>query len=279
MQHDVTVMGSLYCKNPVGSSPHSAFFLVRNTEGKSSDLKNYWVDFKSWKRSKTQLRDTQFTYYYELPGVYFPVLGYKGKALDTTRVVLNSDGWEVTAELEHDSLRVYPVAMHAPSFSNPPTVSSSAVYHAGVDTLKTFFLNYAWVKETGIQADNMEFSVDLKTSPNRPGVRCSQVNLVLYGERDKHYITLIKPQCSSWAHYKFSELEKDGERDDLRAFGHDLTAGRNVRVRIKNQMVFIFLENKQIFTTRYERPIGRLLGINIMFSGIGKISSPTWVSL
>lgn len=265
----------LICANPTGISPHSAIFNLHALDNEKINPKEFSIDFKSWRGKRTKWKDTLMSFYYEKPGVYFPVLYKDDKPIDTGRIILNTQGWEVTAQMQHDTTRLYPIVQRNATVFQPPEIDIMDIYRAGVDTLKTFFCHYSYVKPFSLSADNMSLTADIKTSPSRPGIRCSQVDVTVYGEKDFHRFTLIKPECISWSIYKFSEIVKNGQSDDLRELGHDLTKGKEINLVIKNRTISVSLDSELTFRTEYQKNIGNLIGIDFMFSGVGEINNLT----
>lgn len=264
----------LLCLNPEGKSPHSAIFKL-NIKGKLSDkLSNFIIDFADGSLKRSNFSDSIANHYYETPGRYFPLLYHKNAVIDTAYVYLQSKGWDIISTMQNDSTRVYPILKKI-SAAHDYHVTSREVLDAGVDTSKTFFVSFANVRPTAISADNFEFSAYITTSAERPGVRCSQVDLVVYGEHDKHFLSIIKPECTVWSSYKFSEVQKMGAKDDLREFGHDLTNGGQVKLRVENQKVVLLIDDKEIFKTKYHIPIGKLMGFKVIFAGIGSFKNFT----
>lgn len=264
---------SLFCTNATGHSPHSALFKLRSKDNNPIKLTEYQIDFKNWKKGKDRWKDSTISCYYEKAGVYYPILYHNGIAIDSTQVVLLSKGWEVTVQAQHDTLRLYPILQSDQDLSQPPIVSIQNIHSAGVDTVKTFFTNFSYVKPDNISADNLRIEADIQASQSRPGVRCSQADITIYGKENAHYFSLMKPECISWSYYKFGEIIKNGKNDDLSEFGHDMVQKRKLRVDILQQQVHIYLDNKLIFNTTYTKSIGQFMGLNFMFGGIGRIEN------
>ncbi|WP_343556366.1 hypothetical protein [Sphingobacterium sp.] len=263
---------TLICINPKGTSPHSAIFKLATEEKVNFNNAEYTISFRDWKRGKDLFSDSTMTYYYEIPGVYYPTLLYKNKVIDTSLVYLQTVGWEVTAQSQYDTTRVFPI-MGLKKDSNPiPKVDIKDILSSGVDTLRTFFTIYSYIKPTTISGDNMHFAAFVSTSPERPGVRCSKVDITIFGEHDYHYLSIMKPACSTWSYYKFSELGQSGQSSDLRAINHDLSQGGKIDIQIKNKNVKMFINEKEVLNTSYKTSIGKVLGVNITFSGIGRFS-------
>lgn len=259
----------LVCVNPIGSIPHSAIFKLQGKGESVDSLGNFSIQFGDGKIKRTSLTGLMLNHYYEAPGRYYPLLFYKNKVIDSAYVYLQTEGWAVTGENPTDTTRVYPVSIPGFDTKKKLFITAKAASHAGIDTLHTFFISFTNAKPTQINGDNFEFSAQLKTSANRIGVRCSQVDISIYGEKDKHAFSIIRPECTVWTRYHFSENMKDGNQDDLRAFGHDLSKGGMLKLHIKNKVVNLFINNKPVYNTQYEKSIGRVMGVKILFSGLG----------
>ncbi|TWI17186.1 hypothetical protein IQ31_03922 [Sphingobacterium siyangense] len=264
---------TLSCLNPTGITPHSAIFKLKSKESLQDSLRNFSIEFGDGRPMKPFL-SSMLSHYYQMPGRYYPKLMHKNKAIDTGYVYLQTKGWSVTGTNQFDTVRVYPIA--TPNITNKQqaiAVSAVDAFKAGVDTLRTFFISFSNIKPTHINGDNYELSFQLHTSENRTGVRCSQIDVNIYGELDQHRFNIFKPECTVWTRYQFSENKKHGEQNDLRAFGHDFTQGGSLTLRVVNKRVSLLINNHEVYATNYNKSIGRVMGINIMFSGIGQFEN------
>lgn len=254
--------------NTVGKTPHSALFTLK-PKSKSAD-DNFTINFKDHRVATAKFNRSVLTHYYELPGVYYPTLNLKEKPIDTGLVILNTNGWTATISTPADTSRVYPVELKD---NSPMALTMADIYRAGIDTSNTFYTHYANIKPTTINGDNFSFSGDLQTSPNRAGIRCSQVTLQFFGQTDYHALRIIKPECVSWTYYKFGEKSEQGEKSDLRALGYDLTTGKNIKISVSQKQVKVYINHNLIFKTSYTQRIGNLSGLSIAFAGLGKINN------
>ncbi|WP_316794508.1 hypothetical protein [Pedobacter frigoris] len=264
----------LVCLNPNGINPHSALFRL-DAKNKLGDKPSaFSIDFGDGRKRKRFVSEDLINHYYEMPGRYYPVLYYgDNKIMDTTSVYLQTQGWTATASVPKDTTRVYPIEKDVFEQNNTYAVTPIEVRSAGVDTSSTFFIYFANVKPTEISGDNFELNADVKTSHNRQGVRCSQLDLVIYGEFDRHFLAIIKPECVAWSSYGFSENQKDGGTSDLRDLGHNLSGGANLKLRVVNKKASLYIDNKLVFHTSYNKPIGKVMGVKIIFSGIGEFKN------
>ncbi|MCX2452572.1 hypothetical protein OQX61_14945 [Pedobacter sp. PLR] len=263
----------LSCLNPEGQTPHSAIFKLKAAGELPDSLQHFTINFSDVRWKTADFRDSLVNHYYEVPGRYYPVLYHKKKALDTGYVYLQTKGWTATASVQNDTTRVYPILGNNLMANRPIKVSARAALSAGTDTTRTFFVAFANVKPSRINGDNFELSGNFTTSPIRAGVRCSQVDIFVFGEKDKHSLGIIKPECAAWTFYQFSEHSKEGQKYDLRPLGHDLTKGGHVQLRVADKKVSLMINGSEVFKTSYNKPIGKIMGVKIIFAGIGQFDN------
>ena len=259
------------CKNPVGENPHSAEFIFELPQKFSGDTANFKVNFDDGRIEKKEMPGTLFTYYYEIPGRYYAVLKYNDRPIDTACVYLKTNGWTATASMMHDTTRVYPVNSNHLFKNDELSVSAHELFRAGVDTNRTFFVHFVNAKPLNINGDNFELTANVTTSPLRPGVRCSQVNIEVYGEKSEHAVEVIKPGCVTWANLRFSEIFVNGKTTDLSSIGADLSHGGIIKLRVADKKVNLFVNDKLSYQTAYHFPLHKIYGIKISFSGIGTV--------
>ncbi|HEX5170844.1 MAG TPA: hypothetical protein VFW11_16835 [Cyclobacteriaceae bacterium] len=59
-----------------------------------------------------------------------------------------------------------------------------------------------------------------------------------------------------------------GKKNDLSSFGFDVRNWNNVKIEVKNKVVKISVEEKEVFTTSYERPGGLIRGMGFGSNGV-----------
>lgn len=264
----------LVCKNPLGENPHSAIFQVEGAAPLPDPAAALHLDFGDGKPvARVDAFNHPYTHYYEKPGRYFAVLRQGKRSLDTATVYLPTKGWTATANMMHDTTRVYPIEIPNLFKNSQRRVSAAQAARAGIDTNRTFFIEFVNAQATAIDGDNFELTTRLTTSPTRAGVRCSQVGLTVWGESRLHQFDVMKPGCVYWADMQFSEQFKSGQREDLSFLGADLRAGGTLKLRVVNQRVRLFINDRPVYETRYAQPLKRIYGVNLQFSGVGTVHS------
>lgn len=263
----------LLCKNPEGGNPHSAVFVLRNFSQVSELSNEYSIDFGDNDRTQLNAKDSMYSHYYEVPGRYFAVLKKAGTALDTVPVFLHTSGWTATANMMYDTTRVYPI--EAPGlFSNGyNSISAAEIGRAGVDTNRTFFVDFINAHLSGIDGDNFELVADVKASPPRPGVRCSQVRVTVFGDSSNHMVDIMKPGCVHWSKLQFSEIRTDGRSEGPDFLGADLTAGGTIGIKVVNRRATLLINGRKVYENSYQKPLRHIYGLDIMFAGVGTLRS------
>ncbi|RYY18551.1 MAG: hypothetical protein EOO04_23760 [Chitinophagaceae bacterium] len=262
---------SFSCKNPEGKNPHSAVFTFQVNKSFTGDINKFSINYGDGRPERPVKNGVVFTHYYEIPGRFFAVLKYDGQPLDTIPIYLRTKGWTATATVERDTMRVYPVAADSLFVYQHLSASAPALQHAGVDTTKTFYVEFVNTQPTNISGDNFELSCRLASSEERPGVRCSQIMTVVYGEKSYHKLFLMKPGCEAWTNLTFSEFYRDGREDDLNFLAADFSQGGNLKLRIENKNVRVILNGVEVYNAQYKLPLGNVYGVKIAFAGVGRI--------
>ncbi len=268
---ETDVSAQLICRNPLGENPHSAVFDLRRPTTDHADI--YQILFGDGKKRIMAPADSVYTHYYEQPGRFFAVLQRNGQPVDTATIYLPTKGWTATASMMHDSSRVYPIETPNLFANGRRSVSAPEAAHAGVDTNRTFFIEFINSQLTHIDGDNFELTTFVKTSSNRAGVRCSQVGVTVWGESSQHSFDVMKPGCVHWTELQTSDVYTSGQHDDLSFLGADLSAGGTLKLEVIDKYARIFINNRKVYEVRYTKPLKQIYGVNILFAGIGKINS------
>lgn len=175
--------------------------------------------------------------------------------------------------MTHDTTRVYPIDVPNLLSRNKRSISAIEADRAGIDTTRTFFVEFDNVQPTTLDGDNFELITRVTTSPTRPGVRCSQISLVVWGESSAHSFDVMKPGCAYWSNVQFSERIKTGRRDDVSFLGADLRAGGTLKLRVTDQQAHLFINDRLAYKTRYTTPLRRIHGVRMLFAGVGVVHS------
>ncbi|GAB2673268.1 hypothetical protein GCM10027036_28390 [Flavihumibacter cheonanensis] len=273
MKDDRILQGSvrLLCLNPEGANPHTALFKLQTEQEEMTTSGGFSIDFNDGKSKRAIQPGELLNHYFEMPGVYYPILYYNNQPIDTSRVSLQSNEWTATASILRDTTRVYPISADDIRQNDNLQVTPPALFASGIDTNKTFLVSFYRGDSSGKSGDNFKLTIKLKTSRDRPGVRCSQVWTKIFGDQYYHEVLILKPGCTNWSTVGFSEKRFYGGSSDLRSLGVDLSDGGEIQILVKDKKAAVYTNGKQIFTTNYAKSIGTIQGIGINFSGTGSI--------
>lgn len=266
----------LVCENPVGDVPHTAVFKLKDTLGKISNHA-FQVDFLDEALPATIKSGTKVTKFFRNPGVVYATLSYKGKPVDTVSVLLKTNGW--VANSGNDTSRAYPINNLKPLDPSNIYVTTVQLDSAGLNLSASFLVGFSNIKKTNINGDNFDFSCKVFAEQNRPGTQCVETTLLILGEHDRHVIRLFRKSCVAFAEYKFAENRVLGAEEFLGNLAFDPENGGKIRLKVDNKVASIFLNDKEVLTTTYKQSIGKVMGIKILFGGIGKAISPSLIDL
>ncbi|PTS98692.1 hypothetical protein DBR11_14170 [Pedobacter sp. HMWF019] len=262
---------NLICENPFGSVPHTAVFKLTSKTNFDKN-KEFQVDFLDEAQRTDINGDRKITKFFRNPGVVYATLLYHNKPIDTTAVFLLTKGW--VANSGNDTSRAFPIAGLKPLNSNNIYVSPKQLDSAGLDISKPFLIGFSNVKPSNISGDNFSFSCKVFAEQSRPGIQCIETTIIILGEKHRHLLKLFRKSCIAFSEYKFSENRRTGSEQFLGALAFDPEHGGTVGINIENKKVAVILNGKKVLSTKYERSVGKVMGIKILFNGIGKIISP-----
>ena len=261
----------LVCENPFGSVPHTAVFALKSDRSFDKE-EEFRLDCMEEALPATITGNDKITRFFKNPGVVYVTLYRHDKPIDTVSVCLQTKGW--VANTGNDTSRAYPIADLRPLDPKNITVSAAQLDSAGLDTKKPFLIGFSNIHPSEISGDNFSFSTKVFAEQNRPGVQCIETTIIILGEKDRHLLTLFKENCVALSRYTFSELKAVGSEEFLGNLAFNAANGGEITLTVKNKVVTVMLNGKKALTTKYQKSIGKVMGVKILFSGIGKAVSP-----
>jgi hypothetical protein len=261
----------LVCENPFGRVPHTAVFVLKSDRSFDKE-EEFRLDCMEEALPASITGNDKITRFFKNPGVVYVTLFRHDKPIDTVSVCLQTRGW--VANSANDTSRAYPIANLRPLDPKNIAVSAEQLDSAGLDTKRPFLIGYSNIHTSDISGDNFSFSTKIFAEQNRPGVQCIETTIIILGEKDRHLITLFKENCVALSRYTFSELKAVGSEEFLGNLAFNAANGGEIALSVENKVVTVKLNGKKALTTKYQRSIGKVMGIKILFSGIGKAISP-----
>ncbi|QNN40402.1 hypothetical protein [Pedobacter roseus] len=261
----------LICENPFGNVPHTAVFKLKS---KLPHIGNeeFKIDFMDEALQTPISGKKEIAKFFRNPGVVYATLLYHDKPIDTISVYMQTKGW--VANSGNDTSRAFPIA--GLKALNPKNiyVSKEQLDSAGLATNKPFLVGFSNIKPSNISGDNFSFTCRVFSEQSRPGTQCVETTVIILGEKHRHLLTLNRSNCVAFSQYKFSETRVVGAEQFLGALAFDPTNGGDIEIRVVNKKASVMLNGKKVLATSYKKSIGKVMGIKILFSGIGKAVSP-----
>ncbi|MEJ2902512.1 hypothetical protein WAE58_08740 [Pedobacter panaciterrae] len=261
----------LVCENPFGSVPHTAVFKL-NSKVSFDENEEYQVDFMDEALVSSIKGKNKITKFFRNPGVVYATLLYHNKPIDTASAYMQTKGW--VANSGNDTSRAFPIAGLKSLDPKNIYVSPKQLDSAGLDTHKPFVVGFSNIKPSHINGDNFSFSCKIFAEQSRPGTQCVETTIIILGEKHRHLLKLNRRSCVAFSEYKFSEVRVLGSEQFLGALAFNPENGGEVMIKVENKQASVVLNGKKVLFTKYQRSIGKVMGIKILFNGIGKAVSP-----
>ena len=266
----------LICENPNGEVPHTAVFKLLH-KGKLDGDEQFAIDFMDEGPLTPIKTNQEVVQFFKNPGVVHVRLLHRDKVIDTLTVSMQTKGW--VANSGNDSLSAFPIAKLRPLSKDMLFVSASQLDSAGLNLSKPFLVGFSNIHASNINGDNFSFQCQLQTEESRPGVACMQASIFILGSEGRHRILMTKPSCAAFSEYHFSEVKAKGTSKNLSMMSYDFAKGGTVKLLVKNKKVSLLINDKLMMNSSYDQSIGKVLGVKILFNGIGTAKSPTLFDL
>ncbi len=189
-----------------------------------------------------------------------------GKVLDSTKVIIPSDGWVCGYEeinyLPSDQWRKNGVA-HIAKEDLPNAVREQAVYYSFIKKVANFDKN--------LSCDEMVFETRLKNPISEGGINCNDVSVVFTGENRKFLLNLTQKGCSHYAYVHLPNWIFEGKTHDLSKLGVNLDEFVQVKIIFKEKKMTIFINDELAFQSDYSGDMGKLQAAFIGFKGLGTV--------
>ncbi|WP_316789722.1 hypothetical protein [Pedobacter frigoris] len=261
----------LICENPFGTVPHTAVFRL---SGKAAidQGEEFQIDFMDEALVSNIKGEKNVTKFFRNPGVVYATLLRREQPIDTVAVFLQTKGW--VANSGNDTSRAYPI--NGLGALNPKNiyVSPEQLDSAGLDTTKPFLVGFSNIRPSKINGDNFDFSCKVFAEQSRPGTQCIETTFIILGEKHRHLLKLYRANCVAFSEYKFSENRVLGSEQFLGNLAFNPENGGTVQIKVEDKRASVFINGKKALSTSYRRSIGRVMGIKILFNGIGRAISP-----
>jgi hypothetical protein len=123
-----------------------------------------------------------------------------------------------------------------------------------------------------LPSDNFSFETEVKNETNTANAVCQESRISIMCSNGRLLIPLSIPGCVGNINLNLSDLYIEGRKNDLSAFGCDLSQWQKLRCEVKNRQLTVFLNGNEIFKTTYAHDAGKVIGIRYKFMGTGAVN-------
>ncbi len=260
------VKGQLEAFPPYGKKPHTVKFSYHIT-GAPAD--NLYLDFggAQW---KLPAEEKPFFNSYMRPGIFDVKLKAGETTLATAKVFIDTEGWEGYLYRTYE----YPQTRKA----LPKNIlQSGGILHTDPNRLgdtirsaKEYFVEYNTVKDFGVDGDNLQFEVRFRSNEPGGGQLCNDMWFKLSGTKGILKMHFLASNCFAFVQMVFGEKQLDGHTQDLSVFAQEISDWKKARMVVENKQVSIYFEDRLIYQTTYNQPVGPILGISVTSKGAGE---------
>ena len=241
---------------------------IDHIEGDSFYIQPSWNKRMRIKIGKNSYTQTET--YYE-PGYHTAKLICDNKVLKQVLVHITTRGWVGYSKVNFSD--------PYPQYFQHETIVRDSVLGLNLSGLKANDIEirndkiyyYACFPDSlKINSDNFTLTARVRMDPVKPTL-CPWIISEVYSQNSLFFFTGTIPGCTGEAKAMFSDKYLDGKKNDLSSFGFDVRNWRNVRIDVRRKVVKISVEEKEVFTTTYERPGGFIQGMGFGSNGLCEV--------
>jgi hypothetical protein len=221
-------------------------------------------------REKVSKDGRQYTTTYYYPGYHRAKLLINNKVIKEHDVYIKTNGW--LALLETDDIPLY----------IKDKIIDKGIMQAPLTSLEKFQLastrQVPWVDYYNVQdfgnlsSNDFTFETELRNESNTANAICQESRIAIMCSDGRLLVPLSIPGCVGNINLHLSDLYIEGRKNDLSAFGCNLSTWQKVRCEVKNKQLTIFLNDKAVFNTTYTHDAGKIIGIRYKFMGAGAVN-------
>ena len=230
------------------------------------DFKNAHLDYNLNFRLKSDTMSLDTTkknvsIYFLHPTSRFVRLMIDNKCVDSVKIIVPSDGWVAGYDY------IYYVDKSKWKKNHEAHISESDV----LPSVRERDFYYSFIKKVaGFEQINCD-NFNVETSLKNPGPLCNDMNVVLIGSENKLELNFTQNGCSYYSYLRLPGKELEGKTYDLKNLTVNTNEFTKIRVSLNNQKAAIFIADKMIFATNYDKKLGDLEAIYIGFLGLGTV--------
>jgi len=141
----------------------------------------------------------------------------------------------------------------------------------GADIDSRIWTEYQYLADFKHSLDELSLETRVFNNATTGSLSCYDAEIKLIGDSGMIDFKFTQTKCSRYASVRVSEKFLDGKFTDLSAFTVDMSDWLKIKMLTHADTCNIYLDKKLIFSQKYEKPLGALVGIIYQFYGSGMI--------
>lgn len=266
------ITGNIRFISTEGRLPATAFFELQLPETDDSLFVNFG--------DKSPLAyvpsgEKKAAHIYFIPGVFTVSIQTRNQTIATTSTYIKSDGWIGFAFHRQDEIpnNFYKFPAVKTGTDSLFQVKNSQLAKMGLDTTGVILTRLSNYTPVANNSEDFIFETTFKNPLREKGDYCSGTQFQISGSNSMIRFKLVSPGCSLRILNVVSEQIFKGATHDLSQFVLDLNNWNTVKLVNHNKQVTLYVNNKQIFTGAYQRPLGNISGLFLEFEGTALVKS------
>jgi len=148
-------------------------------------------------------------------------------------------------------------------------------YLGNIDkTGQSLYTHFRNLRDFDISGDELIAEYRCRNAIVDGGLDCQAIIFGLFTENPLHPIVcrLTKNGCQPWGGFDIGERRLVGSEKfekDITRFGFDMEQWHTVRIKTKNQLAELYVDNELVYQTNYQAKLGNIKGISFQFRGSG----------
>ncbi|WP_350284556.1 hypothetical protein [uncultured Croceitalea sp.] len=151
-------------------------------------------------------------------------------------------------------------------------IATETLQSKGIDINKEFQLAYYYVKDFGVDGDNLKYKASFQMEPLE-SVDCPMANFHLQGTKGYYWIMIGNKGCGSEVYIRTGDTLHNGKTQDLTKLTTNIYQWNELEIHTSNKNVQLVLNGTAVFSTSYQATIGKIMEISYFFNGPGMIDN------
>lgn len=216
--------------------------------------------------------NSEINVFYKNAGIKHVHFYTRSRILDSLKVIVYSNDWQA-GYFPNNKPEEF-IAFHDQQFYRQADCFYAPVEklkEEGADSKGNDWTAYKYFSPFNKSLDSLTMETRVLNNASTGSYLCYDIEIIMIGDSGLVDFTFTQLECSRFAKLQFSEEQMNGEFDDLNAMSVDLSDWLTIKVVTKNKNFNLYLADKLIFTGKYKKNMGNLLGVTYSFFGTGKI--------